>query len=720
VVIRVQPRRAIGDIEAIVVGLGMKKRLLASVGLVALTAASSHNAAGSPLPPAPPAIWTWSGFYIGGHAGYGWGRDPQIDNIFGGKGAPIGDITSKGPLWGFQAGANWQAGSWVGGLEVDLSGTGIKGSSSGSGMSTIGTLVIESATETDKFELLGSARARLGFLPVPNVLVYGTAGPAWTRFTRTDDESLFLSGGGSTLTVVGTISNPTWRFGLAAGVGVEARLGDSNWLGRVEYLHYDFGDSGSNLGFSGFTTGPLTLDLVRVGLSYKFTKGGAGTSGGSAYGAYARAMPVKALPAAPWTWSGFYLGAHAGYGWGRDPTDDTEFGTVNSNGFLGGFQAGANWQSGAFVGGLEIDASATSIKGAVTGSGGDTEEDRFESLNSGRARLGYLALPGTLVYGTGGLAWTRLVQTFDGSATPAWEFGWVAGVGVETRLGATNWLGRIEYLHYDFGDQGSTFNSTITDASGHLTADVVRGGVSYKLDWSAAPPVVAFMPLKARPAAAASSWDGFYLGAHAGYGWGRDPRDDAFFGSKAPGDGVVPTGVSSQGFLAGFHAGANWQVGSVVAGFETDISATSIKGSSTALGIPPASETNSDKFDTLGSARARLGYLMWPNVLFYGTGGPAWTRLDQTVTDVNSSGAVSGSSTPIWRFGWAAGIGGETRLWDSDWLVRLEYLHYDFADSSSFIESAVGTGMASSGAVSETTGHVTADIVRGGLSYKFR
>src|SRR5215471_3691767 len=85
----------------------------------------------------------------------------------------------------------------------------------------------------------------------------------------------------------------------------------------------------------------------------------------------------------------------------------------------------------------------------------------------------------------------------------------------------------------------------------------------------------------------------------------------------------------------------------------------------------------------LGSARARLGYLVplpWQSVLFYGTGGLAWTRLEREDVTTFTDGA-SGSTTPFWKFGWVAGVGGEARLWDSNWLLRLQYLHYDFGDS---------------------------------------
>jgi high affinity Mn2+ porin len=50
----------------------LKRHLLASVGLISLTVASSAHAADiNVLPRAPVAIWSWSGLYIGGHVGYG-------------------------------------------------------------------------------------------------------------------------------------------------------------------------------------------------------------------------------------------------------------------------------------------------------------------------------------------------------------------------------------------------------------------------------------------------------------------------------------------------------------------------------------------------------------------------------------------------------------------------------------------------------------------------
>jgi outer membrane immunogenic protein len=299
---------------------------------------------------------------------------------------------------------------------------------------------------------------------------------------------------------------------------------------------------------------------------------------------------------------------------------------------------------------------------------------------------------------------------------------------VETRLWNSNWLGRIEYLHYDFGDQGSSFDGTISETSGHLTADVIRGGLSYKFDWSdpAAAPATVGMPLKARPAiASVLDWSGFYLGGHAGFGWGSDPFSSAASSSglfAGLDDLVLRTDVKSNGFVAGFQAGANRQMGAFVAGVEIDISATGIKGSTTNGDSDlDLTETNTDRFDTLGSARARLGYLVQPNVLLYGTGGLAWTRVNQSFVDFPNGGTPNGASNPAWEFGWTAGAGGETRLWDTNWFWRAEYLHYDFGKSASngFNVLVNTVGGAGTTVQNLASGHLTTDVVRTGLSYKF-
>ncbi|WP_442882087.1 outer membrane protein, partial [Devosia sp.] len=175
----------------------MKGHLLAGVAAAALIVAGPALAADLPLKAPPPKVdpWTWSGFYLGGHAGYGWSHDPQSvaadDPFFLGKfpGFGVAGYDGKGWLAGFHAGANWQDGRIVGGLEIDLSATGIKGYSTATvgpmpGLGGIPNIVSGSAHSSGRFEWLGSARARLGYLATPDILLYGTGGLAWTHYTH--------------------------------------------------------------------------------------------------------------------------------------------------------------------------------------------------------------------------------------------------------------------------------------------------------------------------------------------------------------------------------------------------------------------------------------------------------------------------------------------------------------------------------------------------------
>ena len=738
--------------------------MLASVAALALTAASPALAADLPLKAAPPAVaaWGWSGFYIGAHGGYGWGHDAQTDindPFFFGKVpgfAGFSGVDPKGALGGIHAGYNWQSGAFVTGFEGDLSFTDIKASStnSGSALNTFNLNTV-SATHSAAFDMLGSARGRLGYLVTPNVLLYGTGGLAWTRFVDNqivNTLAVSIPPPGS-IGTVGTVSTPTWRFGWVAGLGVETRLLDTNWLARLEYLHYDFGNSGSaadsqNLIFK--TTGNLTADVIRAGITYKFDPDPFAVASASA----SPSSPLVYKAAAPatqaWSWSGIYFGAHAGYGWARDPFNNQVvnfaplFG-IDSRGFVGGFQAGANWQWGRVVGGLEIDLSGSDIKGSTSNSTSangiidqGSQTDKLDWFGSARARLGYLVTPDVLLYGTGGPGWARMVTDQEGvtklvgfppptttsTVTPSWMFGWVAGLGVEARIANTNWLARLEYLHYDFGSGASSLSIppggglVTATTSGHLTNDVVQAGVSYKFDGFGPGSRSAYNAMAAvPPVAPVYNWSGFYIGVNAGYGWGRDPFSELV---SAPPQ-VTLSGVNSQGFLGGFQAGANWQARSVVGGLEIDLSGSDIKGSSSVAGIQPGgnpiSKMQTDRFDLLGSGRARLGYLVLPDILLYGTGGVAWTRLTQTTTLVNSDGTFV-TTTPSWRAGWVAGAGAEVRLWNSNWLGRAEYLHYDFGDSGNTIGGLTFNGVLNL-SNDTTSRHMTTDIVRAGLDYQF-
>ena len=213
-------------------------------------------------------------------------------------------------------------------------------------------------------------------------------------------------------------------------------------------------------------------------------------------------LAVRAVPPvyAPNDWSGFYIGAHAGWGWGHDPG-------ISSNGFVGGGQFGYNQQWGAWLGGLELDISAANVNGTANGSVVTTgplvttlpsptpsltnnvaQSENFHLLSSARARIGWLAWPGLLLYGTGGFAWTRFEQSISDTISHTTELGWAAGTGSEFKIN-DNWLFRVEYLHYDFGNRPTSLQG------GRLTVDVVRAGLSLRFGDG---PIAALLPCNLR------------------------------------------------------------------------------------------------------------------------------------------------------------------------------------------------------------------------------
>jgi outer membrane immunogenic protein len=223
---------------------------------------------------------------------------------------------------------------------------------------------------------------------------------------------------------------------------------------------------------------------------------------------------------------------------------------------------------------------------------------------------------------------------------------------------------------------------------------------------------------KAAPAAV-SDWTGFYIGVHGGYGWGYssiDTPDFSYLEVDAKKGDTIQLGsfdASPKGGVVGGHAGYNWQYGHVVTGLEIDFSATDIK---TAGGVGTfylectgnGVISRSLKFDELATARARLGYAVLPDLLVYGTGGLAWGHSEL-------SGAVTAARQEAWlpqgsgfanNFGWVGGGGAEYYL-GHGFIVRAEYLHYDFAKTT-YVTPAFTANAAT-----------TIDVVRAGLSYKF-
>jgi outer membrane immunogenic protein len=168
-------------------------------------------------------------------------------------------------------------------------------------------------------------------------------------------------------------------------------------------------------------------------------------------------------PLNAYSWAGPYLGGNLGYEWG----------SVNNNpakpsGFVGGVQAGYNFQNGPWVFGVEGDIQAAGADD--TFAPWKFSNPWFGTL---RGRAGY-ALSNVLFYGTAGLAFGELrAQTFGWTESHT-SAGWTIGAGAEVGF-APNWSAKLEYLYIDL----STSQFAITGVSNGYSASVVRAGVNY-------------------------------------------------------------------------------------------------------------------------------------------------------------------------------------------------------------------------------------------------
>jgi outer membrane immunogenic protein len=137
------------------------------------------------------------------------------------------------------------------------------------------------------------------------------------------------------------------------------------------------------------------------------------------------------------------------------------------------------------------------------------------------------------------------------------------------------------------------------------------------------------------PASSASlpafTWTGFYIGANAGPRIAPANPSYEAIGFPSTGFDLVPNGDGAKaGFTGGFHAGYNYQIGSLVPGFETDFDYLSNCRNGTFVAPPTYASFGIGSYSLgggcsyyFGTLRARLGYA-FDRVLLYGTAGIAY------------------------------------------------------------------------------------------------
>ncbi len=194
--------------------------------------------------------YSWTGCYVGGHAGAGWDRtgfsDPLGTNIAT-VGETIGVNSRAGGLGGVQAGCDYQfANRWVIGLAGDFSWANIQGAATDPDPFFTGKAggPITLTTRTDR---LATVTGRVGYA-LDNILIYGKGGAAFAHnlYSVQDLASLNGSSTGTSCTIGnGDIAcNPTAstnRTGWTVGAGFEWAFA-RNWSAMVEYDHYGFGN----------------------------------------------------------------------------------------------------------------------------------------------------------------------------------------------------------------------------------------------------------------------------------------------------------------------------------------------------------------------------------------------------------------------------------------------------------------------------------------------
>jgi iron complex outermembrane recepter protein len=195
-------------------------------------------------------------------------------------------------------------------------------------------------------------------------------------------------------------------------------------------------------------------------------------------------------------WTGVYVGINAGFGFGgsnwTDSVTASSTGNFGTSGFVFGGTAGANYQVGSLVFGVEADGDWADVSGFGTFTasplcaGGCLTTNTW--LSTVRGRAGY-AFDRFLVYGTAGAAFGNVRANFSNDpASSATEAGWTVGAGVEVAF-APNWSAKAEYLFVDLADGACTTDCAIANANGpplipniavKFNESIVRGGVNYR------------------------------------------------------------------------------------------------------------------------------------------------------------------------------------------------------------------------------------------------
>jgi opacity protein-like surface antigen len=433
-----------------------------------------------------------------------------------------------------------------------------------------------------------------------------------------------------------------------------------------------------------------------------------------------------ALAQAPvYNWTGFYVGVHAGYGLGT--TDLAVNSPLDIDGFLAGGQIGINQQIGNVVFGIEGDLSwgdiAQDRRVIIGGPGSGALIDRRSSsdidwLAAVSLRMG-LAIDRMLVYGKFGAAWAHGTYGFSQDVTifapPSstsfavqggmGSVGPLLGFGAEYTL-SDRWSARLEYNYIAFPEQAVTLTGTGILAERieqHL--HLLKLGVNYRFGLPAPLPQV--MPARAT----GYDWTGFYVGAQAGYGFGRTDSSDIFLGDRS---------YVTDGWFAGGQIGANVQAGVVMAGIEADWIGANVRGGETALLFSSRYDYGS-RLNWLATVTGRVGVAPWSGAVLYAKAGGALAEFEHARNETAAGlfGLFTSNASGAQLFpGYVVGAGLEHMLF-GNWSARVEYNYVSFIKRDQILEGT-SSGVGGTSAVAEfMTFKPSLQLVKLGINYRF-
>jgi outer membrane immunogenic protein len=239
--------------------------VVAVSAMLGIGAASAADLAVKAVPYVAPApVFTWTGCYVGGHAGAG----VLLDQGFQQREASA-DRHGIGGLAGGQLGCNYQTGMLVLGIEGEGFWSGMKVSvdefDGANGNTLVNTTTIRNKWDYDVAARIGVAFNR--------ALVYGKAGWVWGAFDWNANEQ--------TCTFCSTTQGSATLEGLLIGVGLEYAF-TNNWTTKFEYDYMGFGSK--NVVFTSrdcATCTPFTFTqnvsadkhIFKVGINYLFNVG---------------------------------------------------------------------------------------------------------------------------------------------------------------------------------------------------------------------------------------------------------------------------------------------------------------------------------------------------------------------------------------------------------------------------------------------------------------